>query len=57
MLAADAELDAGPGLPSAFGRDLHEFAHAFGIERDERVGLENALREIIAKERAGSRRG
>src|SRR3546814_20603218 len=38
MLAADAELDTGPGLAPARRRELDQFADAPDIDADERVG-------------------
>ncbi len=53
MFAADAELEIGAGLAAAFGGDLHQLAHAFAIEADERVLLDDALALIGLQEAAG----
>ena len=50
MLAADADLEVRPGLAAARDPDLHEFADAGAVNRDERIDLENALRNISAEE-------
>ena len=50
MLAADAELDVGARGASALSGDLDEFADAFLIQRHERIGGQNALGGVGAKE-------
>jgi hypothetical protein len=51
MLAANAELDAGPRRSPALGRDLHQFADAFAVDRDERVAREDALFDVGGEKR------
>src|SRR5215469_8389970 len=46
MLAADADFQVWPSLAAAFGGDLHQLAHAFLIERVERILLDDPFREI-----------
>src|SRR6478672_5329099 len=53
MLAADSKLDARARLASALGGDPHEFAHAFLVERHERIGRQDALGCVGAEERSG----
>src|SRR3546814_5803575 len=53
MLAADAELDTGPGLAPARRRDLDQFADALDIDADERVGRIDALVDIGRQEASG----
>src|SRR6185295_6583945 len=45
MLAADADLETGPGLATAGDTDLHEFTDAVAIDRDKRIDFENPLAE------------
>src|SRR3546814_18963573 len=53
MLAADAELQAGPGPAPPLGGKLDQFADAVEIQRDERVLLDNALELIGGNEGGG----
>src|SRR5882672_11648145 len=53
MLAANADLEAGAGLASAHDADLHEFADAVTIDRDERIDLEDTLGNVGAEESRG----
>src|SRR3546814_3356945 len=55
MLAADAELDTGPGLAPARRRDLDQFADALDIDADERVGRIDALVDIGRQDRKSKR--
>src|SRR5580704_1222132 len=41
MLAANSELQFGPGLPAALDGDLDQLADTFRVDRHERVLLEN----------------
>src|SRR5215470_10915883 len=58
MLAADAELQLLAGAAAALGGDADELANAVGVDRDERVLLEDALllvgrqetRRVVARE-------
>ncbi len=56
MLAADAELDAGPDRPAAIDADAHELAHALLIDGDEGVGGQDALLGVGPQEVAASSR-
>ena len=51
MLAADAELDVGPRPAAALRRHGDEFADALLVERDERIGRQDALGRVGAEER------
>src|ERR1700723_276254 len=51
VLAADAELEIGPGLAAALGGDGDELANAFGVQGHERIGLEQSLDGVEAEER------
>src|ERR1700687_1406815 len=42
MLAANTYLEAGAGLAAARNADLHQFADAVAIDRDERIGLKDS---------------
>ena len=53
MFAADAELDAGAGRPTALGRQFDELTHALHIDADERIAGEDALVDILGQEAAG----
>ena len=50
MLAANAELDAGPRRPAALGGDLDQFADAFSVQSHERIGLEEPLDGVRPEE-------
>src|SRR5262245_5247689 len=50
MLAADADLEIGPDLAAAGDADLHQFADAVPIDRDERIDLQDSLADIGAEE-------
>ena len=50
MLAANAELDVGTGLATAFDTDPDQFAHAFAVNRHEGIGGQNTLRGVRTKE-------
>src|ERR1700722_8387220 len=51
VLAADAELEIGPGLAAALGGDGDELANAFGVQGHERIGLKQSLDGVEAEER------
>src|SRR5579862_412552 len=53
MLAADAELNAGPRLAAALAADADQLAHAFLVDGDERVALDDSLPLIGAEKSAG----
>ena len=53
MLAADAELEAGPGAPAPLGGERDQLADPVLVDRDEGVALENALLDIMGEEAAG----
>src|SRR5207237_5080878 len=53
MLAADAELDVGPGLAAALGGDPDHLADPGGVERHEWVVLENPELLVGAAEARG----
>ncbi len=53
MLAADAELDIGPGRPSALGCNTDKLADAILVEGDEGILLIDALFLIDLEEPAG----
>ena len=53
MLAADAELEAGPAAPAPLGGDRDQLADALDVEADERVAREDALLDIGGEEAAG----
>ena len=46
VLAAHAELELGLGLPAEPGADAHELADAVGVDRLERVALQQPLLEV-----------
>lgn len=50
MLAADAHLETGPRLAPTLHADLHQLADAVAINRNERIDLENAARDVGAEE-------
>ena len=50
MLAADAEFQTFACLPPSFRRNRDELAHALLIERDERIGRDHFLFEILVDE-------
>src|SRR5258708_5853159 len=49
VLAADAELEVLARVAAALGRDLHQFAHALAVDRDERVDRQDALGGVEAQ--------
>jgi hypothetical protein len=53
MLAADADLEIGPGLAAAGDADLDELADAVTIDRNERIDFQNPLADIGAEEAGG----
>ena len=53
MLAANAELEVRPRGPAAFGGEAHQLAHAFDVQRLERVVRQDAAVAIGAQEGAG----
>ncbi len=53
MLAANAELEAGPGRPAPLGGDRDQLADALDVDADERVAREDALFDIGGEEAAG----
>src|SRR5207237_2764116 len=53
MLAANADLDIRPGLAAARNTDLHQLADAVAIDRDERIDLQDSLRDVSAEESGG----
>jgi hypothetical protein len=53
MLAANAELEAGPHLAAALGRDPHQLADAVAVDGDERIDGKNALGRINAEKARG----
>ena len=53
MLAADAELDVGPGPAPALDADPHELADAVLVDGDEGVGGQNPLLGVGAEEGRG----
>src|SRR3954454_15206291 len=50
MLAADSELDVGPGAAAAVDPDLDQFADALLVDRDERIGGEDVPRCVGTEE-------
>ena len=53
MLAADAELDLGPGGPSLIAAHLHQLADAVLVEGDEGVDGEDLALDVVGQELAG----
>ena len=53
MFAANADLELRPRLAAALDADLDQFADAVAIDRDERIDLQNAARNIGAEESGG----
>jgi hypothetical protein len=53
MLAAEAERHVRVATAPAFGGDQQQLAHAFDVERVERVVGQHALREVVAHEAPG----
>ncbi len=51
MLAADTQLDIGPGLTSLITRDLHQLADTATIDGGERVVLHN-LKFLVMRQEA-----
>src|SRR5437660_1613137 len=49
VFAADADLEVCPRLAPALDADLDQFADAVAIDRDERIDLQNAARNIGAE--------
>src|SRR6478735_5877346 len=50
MLAADADLERGPGLAAALAADLDQLADALDVERGERVVLQDAALLVLLEE-------
>src|SRR5262245_8751206 len=50
MLAANADLEFRPRLAPALNADLHEFADAVAVERDEGIDFQDALGDVGAEE-------
>ena len=50
VFAADADLEARPGLAAAGDADLDEFADAVAVDRNERIDFKNSLGDIGAEE-------
>src|SRR4029077_4608028 len=50
VLAANAELERVARLAAAVRRDADQFADALAVERNERIGLENAFGGVGAEE-------
>ena len=53
MLAADADLEIGLHLASAFGADGDELADAVLVDGDERVDLEDGVLGVVCEDRRG----
>ena len=53
VLAADPDLEVGTGLAAARHADLHQFADAVAVDRDEGIDREDALGDIGAEEAGG----
>src|SRR5581483_153279 len=53
MLAADADLEAGPRLAAALGAEAHELAHPVPVDGDERVDLEDRPLRVVGEDRRG----
>ena len=51
VLAADAELDIFPRLAAALDGDLHQLTDAGGVDRRERIRLEDAFLGVLLQER------
>ena len=59
VLAADAQLDAGPRRAAALRRDAHELAHADSVEGLKGVGRQDAVLDVVpaaGRGRRGARR-
>ena len=53
MLAADAQLEVGPGAPPQLAGHLDQLADARLVEHLERVVLDHAVLEVVGQEMAG----
>ena len=53
MLAADSDLEPASNGAAALNAYAHKLAHAFAIDRDERIGCQNAAGYVCAEKARG----